>query len=121
MKLTEESAKAMKVSQLMKGSSSGVSRAVLTTDKGKITGLLEIVKPGSMLTNPAMLAGAAGIMAQLAMQQTMEEITDYLATIDEKVDDMLRAQKDAGRRPVDRRGICHRGSHDDPRRGGPSI
>ena len=34
---------------------------------------------------------AAGVMAQLAMQQTMEEITDYLATIDEKVDDVLRA------------------------------
>jgi rRNA processing protein Krr1/Pno1 len=42
-----------------------------------------------------MLAGAAGIMAQLAMQQAMNEITDYLATIDEKVDDVLRAQKDA--------------------------
>lgn len=34
-------------------------------------------------------------MAQLAMQQTMDEITDYLAAIDEKVDDVLRAQKDA--------------------------
>ena len=29
------------------------------------------------------------------MQQTMDEFTDYLATIDEKVDDVLRAQKDA--------------------------
>ena len=48
-----------------------------------------------MLTNPAVLAGAAGIMAQFAMQQTMDEITDYLATIDKKVDDVLRAQKDA--------------------------
>jgi hypothetical protein len=34
-------------------------------------------------------------MAQLAMQQTMDEITDYLATIDEKLDDVLRAQEDA--------------------------
>jgi rRNA processing protein Krr1/Pno1 len=42
-----------------------------------------------------MLAGAAGIMAQLAMQQAMDEITDFLAAIDEKVDDVLRAQKDA--------------------------
>ena len=33
-------------------------------------------------------------MAQLAMQQTMDEITDYLAVIDEKVDDVLRAQQD---------------------------
>ncbi|MEU0312935.1 hypothetical protein [Nocardioides sp. NPDC006273] len=47
------------------------------------------------LANPALLAGAAGIMAQVAMQQTMDENTDYLATIDEKVDDVLRAQKDS--------------------------
>lgn len=97
VQLTEESAKAMQVGQLMKGSSAGINRAVVTTSKGKITGLLEIVRPGTMgmLTNPAMLAGAAGIMAQLAMQQSMEEITEYLAIIDEKVDDILRAQKDA--------------------------
>ncbi len=88
----------MKVGHLMKGSSDGVSRAIATTSKGKVTKILEFTKPGSvgsMLTNPAMLAGAAGIMAQLAMQQTMEEITEYLAVIDEKVDDVLRTQKDA--------------------------
>jgi hypothetical protein len=98
VKLTEESAKALKLGNAMKGSSDNVSRAIVTTSKGKISNILEFVKPGtvgSMLTNPAMLAGAAGIMAQLAMQQTMQEITDYLAVIDEKVDDILRAQKDA--------------------------
>lgn len=97
VQLTEESAKAMKVGQLMKGSSAGINRAVVTTSKGKITGFLEIVKPGTLgvLTNPAVLAGAAGIMAQLAMQKSMEEITEYLAVMDEKVDDILRAQKDA--------------------------
>ena len=98
VKLTEESAKALKLGKAMKGSTDGVSRAIATTSKGKVTKILEFVKPGSvgsMLTNPAMLAGAAGIMAQLAMQQTMDEITDYLAKIDEKVDDILRAQKDA--------------------------
>jgi hypothetical protein len=42
-----------------------------------------------------MLAGVAGIMAQVAMQQTMDEIVDYLATINAKIDDVLRAQKDA--------------------------
>lgn len=97
VKLTEKSAAAMKQSTLMEGSDKTVSRAVLTQD-GKITELLEIVKPGavgSMLSNPAVLAGAAGIMAQIAMQQTMDEITDYLAVIDAKVDDVLRAQKDA--------------------------
>lgn len=98
VKLTEESAKALTLGKAMKGSTDGVSRAIATTSKGKVTKILEFVKPGSvgsMLTNPAMLAGAAGIMAQLAMQQTIEEITQYLKVIDEKVDDVLRAQKDA--------------------------
>lgn len=48
-----------------------------------------------MLANPAVLAGAAGIMSQIAMQMAMDEIRDYLAVIDEKIDDILRAQKDA--------------------------
>ena len=48
-----------------------------------------------MLTNPAVLANVAGLMTQISMQQTMAEITEYLAVIDEKVDDILRAQKDA--------------------------
>ncbi len=79
----------------MKDSEEDVSRAVLTQN-GKVSGFLEVVRtPGSLLTNPALLAGAAGLMAQLAMQQTMDEITDYLATINEKLDDVLRAQKDA--------------------------
>lgn len=98
VKLTEESAKALKLGKTMKGSTEGVSRAIITTSKGRTTKILEFVKPdtiGPMLTNPAMLAGAAGIMAQMAMQQTMEEITEYLKIIDEKVDDVLRAQKDA--------------------------
>ncbi|NDK25674.1 hypothetical protein FSY75_14650 [Streptomyces sp. TR1341] len=94
VKLTEQSARSLKKYKLMKGSHPDASRAVLT-ENGKIKGLLELVRtPGSFLTNPAVLAGAAGLMAQLAMQQTMDEITDYLATIDEKVDDVLRAQKD---------------------------
>ncbi|AVZ40287.1 MULTISPECIES: hypothetical protein [unclassified Dietzia] len=96
VKLTEASAAAMKQSKRMKGSEKGVSRAVLTENNGRIKGILEIVDgPGQMLANPAVLAGAAGIMAQLAMQQTMDEITDYLAVIDAKVDDILRSQKDA--------------------------
>jgi hypothetical protein len=70
---------------------------VLNGGKGQIKGFVEFVGKGrgSLLSNPAVLAGAAGIMAQLAMQQAMDEITDYLAVIDEKVDDVLRAQKDA--------------------------
>jgi predicted transcriptional regulator len=96
VKLTSESAQKMKQYEAMKGSTADVSRAILTKD-GKTKHILEFARstPGAALTNPAVLAGAAGIMAQLAMQQTMDEITDYLAAIDEKVDDILRAQKDA--------------------------
>ncbi len=97
VKLTPKSAEALKKFEAMKGSSPDVSRAVMM-DKGKTKHILEFTKaPGarSLLTNPAVLAGAAGLMAQLAMQQSMDEITDYLATIDKKVDHVLRAQTDA--------------------------
>jgi hypothetical protein len=49
--------------------------------------------PISLLSNPAVLSGAAGIMAQMAMQQSMAEITDYLVTIDQKLDDVISHQK----------------------------
>ena len=79
----------------MQSKTPGVSHAMVG-QPGSIKSWLQIAKgPGAIAGNPAMLAGAAGIMAQLAMQQSMKEITDYLATIDEKVDDVLRAQKDA--------------------------
>ena len=92
MKLTEESAQAVKKFGLTDTKTPGVSHAMVG-QPGDIKQWIQIVKaPGSMVTNPAMLAGAAGIMAQIAMQQQMDEITDYLATIDEKLDDVLRAQ-----------------------------
>jgi hypothetical protein len=96
LKLTEESARLVTEHGLRTSSKTGLSSGVLKGNSGQIKGFVEFAKgPGSLLTNPAILAGAAGIMAQFAMQQAMDEITDYLATIDEKVDDVLRAQKDA--------------------------
>lgn len=96
MKLTRESAEAAKKLPLVKNSSTGNMHATLRASNGQFAKNLQFVsKPTAMLANPAILAGAAGIMAQYAMQQTMDEITDYLAIIDEKVDDVLRAQKDA--------------------------
>ncbi|MFF0108032.1 hypothetical protein [Streptomyces hirsutus] len=94
VKLTKESAERVKKFGLMESKTPGVSHAMVGKP-GSIKNWLQIEKgAGSFLTNPARLAGAAGLMAQLSMQQTMDEITDYLATIDEKVDDVLRAQKD---------------------------
>ncbi|MEU5697285.1 hypothetical protein [Streptomyces aurantiacus] len=95
VKLTPKSAALIKKYGLRESLKTGCSTGVLRGPKGQIRGFVEIAKaPRSFLSNPAALAGVAGIMAQLAMQQTMGEITDYLAGIDEKVDDVLRAQKD---------------------------
>lgn len=96
VKLTKESAHRVQQLGLRKNATSGVSTGVLKGKKGQIKGFVEFATgPGAALSNPAVLAGVGGIMAQVAMQQAMDDITDYLATIDEKVDDVLRAQKDA--------------------------
>jgi hypothetical protein len=97
VQLTRESVQAVSKYGLRESSKSGLSTGVLNGSNGQIRGFVEFMGKGrgSLLSSPAMLAGAAGIMAQLAMQQAMDEITDYLAVIDEKVDDILRAQKDA--------------------------
>lgn len=95
LKLTEESAARVKQYGLMPGKERGVTHAMVGKP-GEVKHWLQVAKgPGSVATNPAVLAGAAGIMAQLAMQTTMDEITDYLARIDQKLDDVLRAQEDA--------------------------
>lgn len=92
VKLTEESAQAVKEFGLMETKTPGVSHAMVG-QPGDIKQWIQIAKtPGSMVTNPAILAGAAGVMAQIAMQQQMDAIMDYLATIDQKLDDVLRAQ-----------------------------
>jgi len=92
VQLTPESAQVVKKYGLMPTKTRGVSHAMVGKP-GHIQQWIQIVKgPGSMVTNPALLAGAAGIMAQISMQQSMAVITDYLATIDAKLDDVLRAQ-----------------------------
>jgi hypothetical protein len=96
VQLTKESAHQV-AKHGLRASKNGLETGVVKgAGKGQIGGFVEFAKgPGALLNNPALLSGAAGIMAQLAMQQTMDQITDYLATIDEKLDDVLRAQEDA--------------------------
>ncbi|HEV2070249.1 MAG TPA: hypothetical protein VGR26_10680 [Acidimicrobiales bacterium] len=92
VKLTQESARTVKTFGWMDTKTPGVSYAMVG-QPGDIKQWIKIVKsPGSMVSNPAMLAGAAGIMAQFAMQQQMGDITDYLAAIDQKLDAVLRSQ-----------------------------
>lgn len=91
VKLTKESATRLQKFPLTPTTTPGVSHAMLG-QRGSIKKWLQIETPGAALTSPAILSGVAGIMAQLAMQQAMDEIIDYLAKIDAKVDNVLRAQ-----------------------------
>lgn len=50
---------------------------------------------GSKLLNPAVLSGIGGMMTQLALQQSMAEITTYLQTIDHKLDEVIRKVDEA--------------------------
>ncbi|MFJ8861284.1 hypothetical protein ACIRD8_22995 [Streptomyces sp. NPDC102451] len=96
VKLTPKSARLVEKYGLRESAKTGFSTGVVKGQRGQIKGFVEFVKgPRSLLSNPAVLANAAKLMSQVAMQQSMDEITDYLATIDAKVDDVLRAQKDA--------------------------
>jgi hypothetical protein len=109
VKLTEESAELVKEFGLMETKARGVSHAMIG-DPGSVSKWIQVdTSAGALLTNPAVLAGAAGVMAQLARQQEIREIKAYLLQIDSKVSDVLRAQKDAelarlagARRSIDR-------------------
>ena len=98
--ITEKPARQIKQFGLMKSRETGLSLATVTSpETGRIKAAVEFAKGpqelGPIIGNPAALGSLAGMMSQYAMQQEMEEITDYLAVIEEKVDDILRAQKDA--------------------------
>lgn len=92
VKLTKDSALNLQQYPLTPTTTPGIYHAMLG-QRGSIKKWLQLdMGAAARLTNPAMLAGAAGIMAQLAMQQQMAEITEYLVTIDQKVDGVLRSQ-----------------------------
>jgi hypothetical protein len=92
IKLTPESARLVKEYGLMEAKTPGVNHLMVGVP-GKVKNWLQTEQGvggvGSLLTNPAALSGVAGLMAQVAGQQTMAEITNYLVRIDAKVDDVL--------------------------------
>jgi len=93
LKLTKESAHLVSKNGLREATKTGRPTGVVLGKKGgQIGTFVEFVKGPRSRLNPAMLSGVAGIMAQAALQQSMAEITAYLARIDEKVDDVIRAQ-----------------------------
>ncbi len=95
VKLTAESAEAVKKWGLMPTKTQGVSHAMIG-DPGDIKQWLQIAQaPSALLSGPFALTALSTMMQQRAMQQQMDEIVEYLREINEKVDDILRGQKDA--------------------------
>ncbi|GAA2199954.1 hypothetical protein [Sinomonas flava] len=95
VKMTEESAQLVKKYGLMQSSKTGLNLGVVQAQGGQIKGIIQFVPGAALAANPAGLALLAAQMHQASLQQSLDEITEYLEVIDEKVDDILRAQKDA--------------------------
>lgn len=94
LKLTKESFEDFKEFGLMPTKIKGVSH-VMIGDPGSIGKWIQSEDgPASLLMNPVVLSGVAGIMAQLARQQEAKELKKLLVTIDEKLDDVRRDLKD---------------------------
>lgn len=95
VKLTAESADAVRKYGLMATKTPGVSYAMIGKP-GEVKQWLQIAQaPTALLSGPFALTALSTMMQQRAMQQQMDEIVEYLQEITEKVDDILRGQKDA--------------------------
>src|SRR5699024_7850603 len=86
--------KALKNFSMVQNSVTGNFHATLSGADGFVKNL-QFVGGSAAATNPAMLAAYAALMSQMATRQAIQEVGDYLEVIDEKIDDILRAQKDA--------------------------
>lgn len=97
VKLTEESAAALHEHGQMVSTKTGLGMGVVQGTDGRIKGIVQFATtgPAALLTNPAALSSVAGLMAQASMQKSIDEINEYLSVIDQKVDDLMRDQKDA--------------------------
>jgi hypothetical protein len=95
VKLTADSAEAVRKYGLMPTKTAGVSHAMIGKP-GDVKQWLQIAQtPTALLSGPFALTALSTMMQQRAMQQQMDEIVEYLREINEKVDDILRGQKDA--------------------------
>jgi hypothetical protein len=90
VKLTKESARLVEEFGLMQSKAPGESHLMIGIPGQVASWLQAEAGPASLLTNPAFLSGLAGLMSQVTSKHAMAEILDYLATIDEKVDDLRR-------------------------------
>ena len=94
VRLTKESAEDVRRFGLMPTSVRGISHAMIG-EPGSISKWIQIEDgPASLFMNPAVLSGVAGIMAQIARQQEVRALKELLVSIDGKLDDLRRGQRD---------------------------
>lgn len=102
IKLTKESAKLRDELGLMPTKKDGISHVMLGKP-GHVSNWLQAEEgPAAQLTNPAILTGVAGFLAQAARQQEAREVKELLAMMDQKLDDVRRGQRDAILSKIDR-------------------
>ncbi|QJC22379.1 hypothetical protein [Arcanobacterium buesumense] len=90
VKLTEESAKLV----AERGGIANVPAGVVRQDNGQIIKHIKFDQTGLMDLNPASFVSFGMYMQQMALQQQLEEIQEYLVTIDKKLDTLIRDQHD---------------------------
>lgn len=96
IKLTEESAALVKEHGLMPSKQNPDENHLMIPGLSGVGKWLQSDQGGApLLANPAVVSTLSGILARAATQQNMAEVVDYLATIDHKVDDVLRKVDDA--------------------------
>ena len=102
VRLTKESAEDVRRFGLMPTSVRGISHAMIG-EPGSIRKWIQIEDgPASLFMNPAVLSGVAGIMAQIARQQEVRALKEFLVSIDGKLDDLRRGQRDGILAKMDR-------------------
>lgn len=102
VRLTKESSEDIRRFGLMPTGVRGISHAMIG-EPGSISKWIQVEDgPASLLMNPAVLSGVAGIMAQIARQQEVRALKEFLVSIDGKLDDLRRGQRDGILAKMDR-------------------
>lgn len=94
LKVTPESAEAIKEFGLTDSSVPGVAYAMAGT-RGSIKEWVKVdTTSRAHVTNPGVLSGAAGVLSQAARQQEAAQLRELLESLDQKLDQVIRGQKD---------------------------
>lgn len=94
LKITPESAEAIEEFGLTDSGVSGVAWAIAGT-RGNIKEWLKVdTTKRAQVANPGVLSGAAGMLSQAAREQEAAQLRDLLDSLDQKLDMVLRGQRD---------------------------